>query len=214
LKLVNGVFLPDEEEEMSKFLMADTVDGFGAYQLHKMLTALKYVTNWRNAIDVGAHCGLWSMRLTARFKNVFAFEPIERHRECFVLNAPEAELLPFALGAKETVVRLKKGEKSTGDTHIDPDGEYIADVKLLDSFSIPDVDFMKLDCEGFELFVLQGGERTIDKYRPVIIVEQKPGKAKQYGLGDTDAVTWLQQKGYQLRDVIAGDYILTPTVPE
>lgn len=210
MKLVNGCFLPDEEEEMSKFLLAETVDGYGAYQLHKMRDAMQHLKRWRTAIDIGAHCGLWTMRLAELFQTVYAFEPIERHRECLAFNAPTAEVLPFALGAKECSIRLKKGVKSTGDTHISPDGEYTAEVKLLDSFNIRDVDFIKLDCEGYELFALMGGEKTIDTHRPVIIVEQKPGKARNYGLGDTDAVKWLENKGYKLKNVIAGDYILTP----
>jgi hypothetical protein len=108
-------------------------------------------------------------------------------------------------------VRMKKGIKSTGDTQIAPDGEYEADVSTLDVYNLKDVDFMKLDCEGYELFVLRGGEKLINECRPVMIVEQKPGKGKFYGLGDTEAVKWLQAKGYKLQGVISGDYILTPT---
>jgi FkbM family methyltransferase len=211
MKCVQGVWLPDEEEEISKFLNAEQIDGVGVYQYAKLRVALAYVKNWRVAVDVGAHCGLWSMQLVKKFKEVHAFEPIERHRECFVKNAPGALLYEVALGDKHTTVRMKKGIKSTGDTQIAPDGEYEVDVSTLDVYLLKDVDFMKLDCEGYELFVLRGGENLIDRCRPVIIVEQKPGKGKFYGLGDTEAVKWLEAKGYKLRGVIAGDYILTPT---
>lgn len=209
MKNVQNVWLPDEEHEITKFLEAVQVDGVGVYQYGKLLAALRLVKNWRAAVDVGAHCGLWTMQLCKRFERVYAFEPVERHRECLALNAPGAVVYPYALGNGVGKVRLSKGIKSTGDTHISRDGEYVAEIKKLDSFDLQDVDFMKIDCEGYEMFVLLGGEELIDRCRPVVIVEQKPNKGKLYGFGDTEAVDWLEAKGYKLRGEIAGDYILS-----
>lgn len=209
MKQVHGVWLPDEEQEITKFLEAQQVDGVGVYQYQKLKAALGFVRNWRVAIDVGAHCGLWSMQLAKKFPTIHAFEPVQPHRDCLVMNAPTAHVYPVALGAKDGTVRMKKGIKSTGDTQIAPEGEYIAQVKTLDFYDFQNVDFMKLDCEGYELFVLQGGSKLIDRCKPAVIVEQKPGKGKFYGLGDTEAVKWLEAKGYKLRGVIAGDYILS-----
>lgn len=211
MKQVCGVWLPDEEQEVTKFLLAQQVDGVGVYQYNKLQAALKYVTNWNKALDIGAHCGLWAMQLGKRFKEVHCFEPVERHRECLIRNAPAAHVYAVALGNKDGIVHLAKGVKSTGDTQIAPDGEYKAQMRTLDSFGLDDVGFIKIDAEGYELFILQGGEQLVDKCRPPMIVEQKPGKGKFYGLGDTDAVKWLEAKGYKRREVIAGDYILTPT---
>jgi len=209
MKQVNQVWLPDEEEEMSKFLLQGTVNGKGVYQYNKLRAAMQYVKNWDYAVDVGAHCGLWAMRLLEEFDEVFAFEPVERHRDCFKLNAPGATLYDCALGNHTGKVRLAKGLKSTGDTHISKNGEYESELKTLDSFNLPGCDFMKLDCEGYELFALQGGVKTLERFKPVLVVEQKPGKAKGFGLGDTEAITWLEKKGYKAREVISGDYILT-----
>jgi FkbM family methyltransferase len=160
------------------------------------------------AVDIGAHCGTWAMQLEKKFARVHCFEPIERHRECLALNAQNSLIYPYALGHKDGTVRLQKGVKSTGDTQIAPDGEYESEIRRLDSFDLKDVDFVKIDAEGYELFILQGGEKLVDTYKPPMIVEQKPGKGKFYGLGDTDAVKWLEKKGYKVREVIAGDYIV------
>jgi FkbM family methyltransferase len=209
LKQVCKVWLPDEEQEITKFLLAQqSKDGTGLYQYHKLTAALKYVKQFRVAVDIGAHCGLWAMQLEKRFQKVQCFEPIQRHRDCLALNAPNAFIYPYALGHKDGKVRLQKGVKSTGDTQIAPDGEYEAEIRTLDSFDLKDVDFVKIDAEGYELFILQGGEKLVDTYKPPMIVEQKPGKGKFYGLGDTDAVKWLEKKGYKVREVIAGDYIV------
>lgn len=210
MKCINGVWLPDEEQEVTKFLLAQQVDGVGVYQYGKWLAAKAHCKRFRTAVDIGGHCGLWSMQMAKVFDHVHAFEPVERHRECFVKNAPTVCLYPYALGNKEGNVRLVKGVKSTGDTCISDDGEYEAELKTLDSFDLQDVDFIKIDAEGYELFICQGAEETIKRCRPAMIVEQKPGKAKAYGLEDTEAVKWLIDRGYKLQGVIAGDYLLTP----
>jgi len=45
------------------------------------------------------------------------------------------------------------------------------------------VDFMKIDVEGAELQVLQGGVRTISRCKPVIVFEHGIGAADCYGTG-------------------------------
>jgi ribulose 1,5-bisphosphate carboxylase large subunit-like protein len=83
-------------------------------------------------------------------------------------------------------------------------------MRMLDSYGLSAVDFIKLDCEGYELFALRGAEETIKRWMPVITVEQKPGHGQQFGLGDTDAVRWLLKRGYKLAQELGGDYIMVP----
>jgi FkbM family methyltransferase len=45
------------------------------------------------------------------------------------------------------------------------------DIDSIDSLMLPGLDFIKLDVEGFEIPALQGGLKTIAKYRPYIWVE-------------------------------------------
>ena len=98
---------------------------------------------------------------------------------------------------------------SSGDSYVQGDADGDVPMRTLDSFDLADVDFIKLDCEGYELFALAGGMETFEHCRPVVCVEQKPGKAQKYGLGETDAVKFLQKMGAKLRGEISGDYILS-----
>jgi FkbM family methyltransferase len=178
-----------------------------------LLAALPHVKNFRNAIDVGGHCGLWSRPLSAMFNRVHTFEPVAEHRECFEANMRTFEvgnvtLNACALGDHSGSISLHTSPTSSGDTFVKEGGEHTAEMRTLDSFEFEDVDFIKLDCEGYELFALRGGEQTIKQWKPTIIVEQKPGKGSQFGLGDTDAVKLLRSWGAMQMSVISGDYIM------
>lgn len=203
---MNGIWLPDHEEHLLHYA-ANGEHGKWTYQANKLLEALKYVKDCRTAIDVGGHCGLWSKELIKVFRKVVAFEPVAEHRSCFIRNVRgNYELHPVALGDKPALVNMHTTSGQSGDTWIDGDGDI--PVCLLDEFDIPEVDFIKLDCEGYELFALKGGEKLILRDKPVIIVEQKPGRGAKFGLKDTAAVAYLESLGYSLKKEIAGDYIL------
>lgn len=211
--LHQGIWLPDGETHLTKWMdkAGEIVDGKGTYQIKKLRAALARCRSFRTAVDVGAHCGMWSMQLAKRFNRVEAFEPVPEHRACFDRNLGvfvdrTAFLHACALGDHEGLVRIDTAPTSSGDSKVGGDG----DIRLctLDSFNLRDVDFIKLDCEGYEYFALKGGEETIKRDRPTIIVEQKPGRGQQFGLTETAAVDWLESLGYVRSEVMSGDYIM------
>ena len=206
MKQLNGIWLPDHEVH----LMAYAAGGkFGkwTYQAHKLLAALEYLEGCRTALDIGGHCGLWSKELVKVFDHIHAFEPIAEHRECFLKNVEgKFTLHPVALGDRVGSVSLHTREGQSGDSWIDGEGDI--PLTTLDSFDIKDVDFIKLDCEGYEYFALKGGEKLIKEYRPIIIVEQKPNHGEKFGISDTEAVEYLKTFGYKVMQEISGDYIL------
>lgn len=211
MKLVGGVWLPAHETHLVGWMekMNQVVGGKLTYQLDKRTQALKWVKHWRTAVDVGAHCGLWSMDLCKRFQSLHAFEPVNLHRQCFEsnINAQNVHLYAVALGETDGMISIHTANTSSGDSWVDGAGDI--PMKRLDEFDLQDVDFIKLDCEGYELFALRGGEETIKRCHPCVIVEQKPGRAQKFGLPETGAVDYLISMGAVLRAERAGDYILT-----
>jgi FkbM family methyltransferase len=202
MKNIHGIFLPDHEEHLLGFA---TGEGW-SYQRHKLDKAMSYCIKRKQAIDIGGHCGLWSMHLTKLFEDVQAFEPVMAHRECYEMNVQgNYTLHPVGLGNREMTASIHTTEGSSGDSWVKPGDE--VEIKLLDSFNLSP-DFIKMDTEGFEYFICLGGEKTIKEHKPVIIVEQKPGKGKNFGLKDTQAVDLLKSWGYELKDEISGDFIL------
>lgn len=53
--------------------------------------------------------------------------------------------------------------------------------RTIDSYEFEDVDAIKIDVEGSELFVIEGAADTIDKYRPSVQVEIVPKQCQQFG---------------------------------
>lgn len=214
-----GWWLPEHEKHLQDWMIKvnQRIDGRLAYQHDKLRTAVNLCSKYRKrvAIDIGGHCGLWSYYLAREFDKVLAFEPVKVHRECFRANveAQNVTLLGFALGDKPGKVSIHTSDGSSGDSWVKGDGD-IEMVTLDDILPVypghENVDFIKADCEGFELYALKGGAVMIERCRPVIVVEQKPGRAQKFGLGEIDAVTWLEGMGYRRAAVKSGDYFMVP----
>lgn len=215
IKSVGGVYLPAHETHLVEWMTVKNlvIDGKLTYQYGKFQEAMKWVKDLRVAVDVGAHCGLWSMHLVKRFNFVHAFEPVALHRKCFELNVynrrPQMSrlLYPYALGEKEGLISIHTADTSSGDSWVNGEGDI--PMKRLDDFDLQEVDFIKLDCEGYELFALRGGEELLKRCKPCVIVEQKPGRAQKFGLPETGAVDYLQSLGAVLRKELSGDFILS-----
>lgn len=207
-----GVYLPPGETHLVEWMtkMNRRVDGKLTYQLHKLEAALDLVRDFRTAVDVGAHVGLWSMHLVKRFQRVEAVEPVAIHRELFLRNvqAGNVSLHACALGEQAGSVSMKTSPHSSGDTVVAGEGD-IPMVRLDDLLALEDVDFIKLDCEGYELHALRGAEQLLVRCKPVICVEQKPGKAQGFGLPQTGAVAYLQSLGAKVRKEMSGDFLLS-----
>jgi FkbM family methyltransferase len=218
MKFVDGWWWPDHERHMLDWLANQKnrriINGRPAYQGKKQLAAVHYLPAEHRgiAIDVGAHVGLWSWNLAHWFKTVEAFEPVAAHRECWEKNmqpTPDgraAKLWPCALGEREAMIAICTTDTSSGDSWIKGKGEI--PMKPLDSFHFAGVDFIKIDCEGYEEFVLRGGAETIKRDVPVIIVEQKRDMATKFDLKPLGAVKLLQSWGYDIAEEISGDYIM------
>jgi FkbM family methyltransferase len=205
MKKVNGgAWIPDDEED--RVMLGAGVK----YQSNKLLAALPYCKRARTAIDAGAHCGLWTVQLAQYFERVEAFEPLQRHIECWKKNASwklTNHLHEVALGEKDSSCGMHLVERMSARSHVNGGSEY--KMNRLDDYEFENVDFIKVDVEGYELFVLKGAEQTLLKYKPCVVVEQKPHHGGKYGLSDTAAVDYLKSLGAEVRAEIVGDFIMS-----
>lgn len=208
MKDFRGIWLPDHEQHLVDHLARSAlVGGKPGYQHDKLRRALDFAPGRRVAVDVGAHCGLWSRHLVGVFDVVHAFEPVTENAECFEMNVQGAHLYRMALGRDRRDVSMITQDGSSGDSAVCGHGGI--PMRALDEFDFHNVDFVKVDCIGYELEVLRGAEQTLVRNRPCVCVEQKPGYAAHFGLPETGAVEYLQGLGAVLRAAMSGVYILS-----
>ena len=154
----------------------------------------------------GCQVGLWAYHLAKAFRRVVGFEPVPIHHACWDWNmagVANAVLHKTALGAAAGTVTIEMPDHTTGHAHVLPrdplhreGGTLVAaPLATLDSYGLDEVDLIKIDVEGTELAVLEGGAATLARCKPWVIVEQKGNDAKVYGRARNEAVEHLQGLG-------------------
>jgi FkbM family methyltransferase len=161
------------------------------YDLDHLRGALSYLEKFRTAVDGGAHRGIWTRELARNFDLVIAFEP----REELALKIPAGFVHYVALGEAEGTCDMEDGIKNTGQGHVVPGGSVT--MMPLDRFRVVNLDFLKLDLEGYELPALRGAEQTINNQRPAILVEQN-GLCQRYGYRERDLNAWMAAHNYRI----------------
>lgn len=168
------------------------------FQIEHLDHALSFVTKWSVAIDGGAHVGSWSKVLASRFREVHSFELAFDTFECLqknMANIPNVHLYHAALGDKEGRVGIRRTEHSLG--HCVDEGTDIP-MRTIDSLNLKKCDFIKLDLEGYEYHGLKGAEKTLRKYRPIVLIEEK-GHTQKFGLDAHAGSEFLESLGYVLK---------------
>ena len=211
----HGWWFADQDTHFSHMIQKNIKKGGPAkYQEPVRHKSLQFVKDFGVAVDIGANVGLWSRDLAARFARVVAIEPVVEFQECLRRNVPmeNIEIWPIALGTEDTTIDMVITEGNTGHSHINKDsiGMGKVDMKCLDSLWFDRIDYMKIDCEGYEMQILKGGEQTLRTHQPIVVVEQKLHKDTgitkdtQYGAVNL-LLSWGAKKLGQVRnDCILG----------
>lgn len=182
----------------------------------------------RTVIQAGGACGIWPIRLSHEFQSVFTCEPVRENFECMDENiqASGAQNIAygrFALGVdtstRALMVQHPNEKQNAGSMQVDfvmpklgeDPGDSVPVVRIDDLVDgNHNVDLIVLDLEGFEIFALAGGHQTIQRCRPVIVIEDK-GLSQKYGHKKGYAPWWLQNTfGYHVARSIKRDLVMVP----
>lgn len=196
---------PEEDDKCRQVVFNWSIDLQYAYQHCKAFDVV---------VQAGGNMGVWPWLLAKKFRRVFTFEADPR---CW----------PYLLENLEGVGRFKVdarpqglwSEPSHATIHNDPHeqrnlgAQFIRtadegiELVTVDSLQLSACDLIYLDIEGAELPALHGARDTIEKFRPVIAVEDKQ-LSKRYGYEKGDIEKWLAlDYGYEVvarphRDVV------------
>lgn len=164
MKNIKGFWLPDGDT-----YFVDKPN----YESRDTEAALRHVTNFRTAIDIGAHCGYWTQRLSKKFKTVVSLEPVDEHFQCLkqnTKNCRNVSCLNSAASQTSGTLHIEQFTENSGKSRVSESGIPI-DAITIDSLNLDNVDFMKIDVEGHEKDVILGAVDTIKTYKPIIFME-------------------------------------------
>jgi FkbM family methyltransferase len=171
-----------------------------------------YIQTDYNCIDIGCHKGeiLEMMLVQAPKGTHFAFEPLPDYYEELKTNfSSKATIFPFALAnemGQTTFHYVKNAPAYSGIQKRkyaveEPEIEKIhVEVKKLDEV-IPEgvqIDFIKIDVEGGEFDVMRGGEKLLNKYKPLLIFEFGKGASDFYNVKPIEIFEFLSKVGYSV----------------
>lgn len=165
-------------------------------------------------LDVGASTGSYAllaahhpgMRVWAFEPNVYAFRVLAAHVSLNGLQS-RAHITPVALTDTNGRVTLKvpRDRHEWGLATIGAPGrfahwhEYTVRAETLDHavarLDIPRVDLLKIDTEGAELLVLRGGEKTIRRDHPALLLEFNGGNMAQFNYTPSELTALLDAWG-------------------
>ena len=203
MKKIASWWLPDDETHLTDYLLRED-----QYQHRQRAWALRGLARGGHCVDVGAHVGLWLRDLCDHFDWVWAIEPRPIHHQCLEQNVMGSNytLIKAMAGDSEGHAGLEEYGGNSGHTHWRPEG--VTPVIRIDSLEVTDLQFIKIDVEGFELPVIKGAEQCIRQQRPRICLEQKPHPlADQFG-GRFAARDLLTSWGYRTLQHHGDDYVM------
>jgi FkbM family methyltransferase len=187
--------------------------------LHKNLIK----TTGREVIDIGANNGNFAIdfsHLVGDDGKVYCFEPqrLIFYQLCgnvFMNGIDNVYCYNYALGCKTFSVNMQDvnyhdtGYVNFGNVRVSHPKVYPSDYKgerylddnsvtelALDNFSFKDVAFIKIDVQGYELNVIKGAIKTIEKHRPYIFIEFEEDLLQNAGTSEKELQEKIESLGY------------------
>ena len=177
-------------------------------------------------IDVGMNVGMNTVEYGTFARRVIGFEPTPEIFDLAVKNITHNTLnwddeLPYIwdwsrkitadidihkVGLSDTAGTFKfishprnrgHNHKYNGRRQTEKD-MFDGEMKRLDDYAFTGIDYIKIDTEGHELPLLQGGAKTIADNRPVVQCEIMPDQCRRYEYIATDLWQFFTERDYRI----------------
>ena len=207
-------------------LLVSTKDaGVGLYLLNKKFfepqqtkLVFKEVKKGTTVFDVGANIGYYTIlasKLAGNKGRVYAFEPDKRNlrllKENIKINdCQNVTIIPKVVSEKNGKVIFYSNLLSQGESSLAKIGfskkERVKSTNLDDFIrkeKIGNVDVLKIDVEGAEIGVINGGRKFLEKNKGCkIFIECNPKALNQFGFDGSDLTKKLRKLGFSVSYVI------------
>jgi hypothetical protein len=147
-------------DELDYFRSPDGTGSFPDHHCKKTwLLSKPYIQKTRNAVDIGCRVGEYSRYLSRDFDHIYAFD--HKGAKKFNINVDTKNVTHFNvfLGDGSNTKRVGV-EREIGTMFY-----------RLDDFNLKDIDYIKIDVDGYERSVINGAINTITTCWPLIVLE-------------------------------------------
>jgi FkbM family methyltransferase len=192
LALHDGWYWPANDTDARYVITRDCVPDITAL--------LEHIPGRSLIVQAGGNVGLYPVELAKHFDRVVTAEPDPTNWSCLWRNLlkhdpdRKVDARNCAFGPAPGSCQMHVVKASNCGAHRIQAGEGIL-VLPIDSFALLACDAIWLDVEGYELPALQGAEQTIERFSPVISIEDK-GLNDAFGIAAGAVQRWLAERGY------------------
>lgn len=192
---------------------------YGEYDPELLRIAAELIPPGGRALDVGANIGFWSVFLAkiAGCSKVWAYEPapqnvalLEKNLALNGMSDGVVQVISCALGETRRSSKLYISNENAGDHQLYFSGATRESIEIkVESFDEAHpgekLDFIKIDTQGYEPYVLRGMLKTLSSNRDVkMIMEFWPHGIRSAGSDPVAMLKLLQDLGFMFWAVAPG----------
>jgi FkbM family methyltransferase len=162
----------------------------------------KYPLRNRVMIDVGAHIGTTMLPYSRLFSKIYGFEPNKESFDFCLKNIEYNNIKNCSvencaiLNRKIVGIPVQHNTCNSGCFYFKEDNTGVPSKILDEDDRFIDVDFIKIDTEGAEYYVMLGALDIIKKYKPLIQAEMNGLCEKNFGIPSFVLIEFLTSLGY------------------
>lgn len=201
--LANGQWVLKRDTHISRWAEQHGSIVCDPYLFERVLKPLLCVPDVKVVWDIGAFIGDHTRAYLDMGKEVVAFEPNPLAFDCLLENCPEAIVFNAAVSDKHEDVYLDLSP-NVGASHLVLD-TYKTRATLTaipDNLKLPVPDYIKIDAEGWEVKVLGGCRKTIEKHKPIVFCEINRGALERNGNTPEEIFMFFDKLGYTTKTFV------------
>lgn len=164
-----------QADEAFEIILKDFVHYWEVYE--------KNVTSFGSVVQAGGYCGIFPRLLGEKFKMVYTFEPDASNFFCLSLNCPTFNVIKAQgiLGNEHGLMSLvRQVYNNRGMNYATKlENSYLPTYRI-DDLGLEDCSLIQLDTEGYEYNILLGAKNTIEKFKPLISLEDSNAQIEDY----------------------------------
>jgi FkbM family methyltransferase len=171
VRAFDGLWWPDADVRARPVIVAQCAEA--------MPVVLPLAKGFKVCVQAGGNCGVYPLALAKHFEKVITFEPDAENIACLRRNVTleNVAIVHAALGARDGTCAVKVVEGDNCGAHKTVAGNDV-EVWTIDGMNLDACDLIWLDIEGAEAEAINGARATIEKFSPIIVLEEKGLGAK------------------------------------